>query len=161
MAWLGAKARNTTLGRRGAASGRLDRLATSLSGTSNHQKCRSRPCPGWPPSTWEATRASTTCSNAMTVAKRGDCKVECDAPCALAAFARSWPSDAWLAAHTHALGHAPSYPVQLAPGPRIYKLKFLANAFAKLNFYCGSEFVSASTTTLAESNLVDMAAFLV
>ena len=30
----------------------------------------------------------------------------------------------------------------------------------KFKFYCGSEFVSASTTTLVESNLVDLAAFL-
>jgi len=37
----------------------------------------------------------------------------------------------------------------------------LANTLPKLEIFCGSEFVSASTTTLVESNLIDMAAFLV
>jgi len=37
----------------------------------------------------------------------------------------------------------------------------LANALPKLEIFCGSEFNSTSTTTLVESNLVDMAAFLV
>jgi len=37
----------------------------------------------------------------------------------------------------------------------------LANASTKFKFYCGSEFNSPSTTTLVESNLVDMAVFLV
>jgi len=43
----------------------------------------------------------------------------------------------------------------------IQKIKIIANASKEFKIYCGSEFNSPSTTTLVESNLVDMAAFWV